>query len=270
LIEINLLPGSKKTSSRRMPKLSMGAIGGKLKLPPFNRGLAIMVVAWTVGLGLLGWMFLGGRAKLTELDEQITAARLDSVRLHAAIATADTLQKRMAAVAGKLKVVQEIDASRYIWAHLMDEAARALPEHTWLEEMTNIPVDSGVMNPKFTVEGRTGNNLALAQYLAQLEQSPFIRQVKLKRSELVREADRLVYSFLLEADYETPPPDVIQTIPLFARNEFPDSASAPGGRAGAPATQPQRGAGQRSGTPQRGTPGRSGTQSRQPDMQEQR
>ncbi|MEX2282859.1 MAG: PilN domain-containing protein [Gemmatimonadota bacterium] len=246
MIEINLLPGSAKRSRRRMPKLAMGGLG-KAKLPNFNQGLAIMVGAWVIGLGLLAWMFLGGRNQLATLDEQIAAARLDSVRLAQTINTADTLQRRMAAVAGKLEVVQQIDASRYVWAHLLDEAARALPEHTWMTEINNIAVDSGVMNPKFSIEGRTGNNLALAQYLAQLEQSPFIRNVRLRDSQLVREDDKLVYSFLLEADYEPPPPDVIETVPLFTPGTEPDSAN----------TTPQRGttAPQRGGQPQRaGTP----------------
>ncbi len=235
-----------------MPKLAVRGFGRKFKLPKFDRGLAILFGAWVVGMSLFAWMFLGGRSKLASLEDQITAARLDSVRLAQTIQTADTLQKRMAAVGGKLKIVQEIDASRYIWAHLLDEVARALPEHTWLVQIGNIPVDSSVSYPKFSLEGRTGNNLALAQYLAQLEQSPFIRNVKMKESQLVREQDKLVYSFLLEADYETPPPDVIETVPLFVGSTATDSV--------APAATPQRG----------GQPQRAGAPAKRPGTQEQR
>ena len=249
MIEINLLPGSAKRTRRRMPKLAVGGLG-KAKLPKLNQGLAIMVIAWVIGIGLFAWMFVGGRTRLATLEDQIAAARLDSVRLAQTIATADTLQKRMAAAAGKLKVVQEIDASRYVWAHLLDEAARALPEHTWMVQVSNIAVDSGVMYPKFSLEGRTGNNLALAQYLAQLEQSPFIRNVRMRESQLVREDDKLVYSFLLEAEYEPPPPDIIETVPLFASAPPTDSAVA------APPTSQRAGQTQRAGTPVR----RPGTQ----------
>jgi Tfp pilus assembly protein PilN len=254
LIEINLLPGSaKRARTRRMPKLAMGGLGSKLKLPKFDRPLALTVGAWVVGLGLLAWMFVGGRTKLAALEDEIEAETLRAVTLKATMATRDSLQKRMAVVAGKLNVVQDIDGNRYVWAHLLDEIARAIPEHTWLEEIHNLVTDSGVKNPHFSVEGRTGNNLALAQYLAQLEQSPFIQNVRMKTSELVREDNKWVYSFQLEADYQAPPPDVLETVPLFTRAELAaDSAAQPAGRAGAAGrgtTSPQRG----TAAPQRGT-----------------
>jgi hypothetical protein len=126
-----------------------------------------------------------------------------------------------------------------------------------MTEINNIAVEEGVTSPKFSIEGRTGNNLALAQYLAQLEQSPFIRNVRLRDSQLVREEDKLVYSFLLEADYEAPPPDVIETVPLFTPGTEPDSAN----------TTPQQG----TTAPQRGSPpGRAGAPERTPGTQEQR
>ena len=36
-------------------------------------------------------------------------------------------------------------------------------------------------------------------------------------NELIREREKLVYAFGLEASYEEPPPDVIETVPLFAK-----------------------------------------------------
>jgi type IV pilus assembly protein PilN len=216
LIEINLLPGTAKRSKRRMPKLALGGPFAKLgALPKFDRGMAMIVGAWVVGLGLLAWMFFGPRARKASLEEQIVAAVADSTRLAAIIASTDTLTARMNRVAQKLTVVQEIDASRYIWAHVLDEVSRALPQHVWLRSLTNLPVDSGVKYPRFRIEGRAGNNFALTQYLEQLEASPFIRGIRLLRSEMTRESDKLVYAFDLEASYEQPPPDVIETVPLF-------------------------------------------------------
>jgi len=99
----------------------------------------------------------------------------------------------------------------------MDEVSRALPPYTWLVGISTLPADSTEKTPHFKIEGRTGNNFALTKYLQDLEASPFIRNVKLATTELVRENDKLVYSFQLEATYEEPPPDVIETVPLFAK-----------------------------------------------------
>jgi Tfp pilus assembly protein PilN len=240
LIEVNLLPGTAKKSRRRgMPKLGAPAPSGPGKgprLPKFDRALAYSAVSWIGGIALLGWMVVGGNVRKEELKTEIEAAVLDSARLAEIIRTTEQLNERMRAVSGKLTVVQEVDASRFVWPHILDELARALPEHTWFVKLNNVAVDSGVKYPRFTLEGRTGNNFALTKYLQQLEASPFIRQVRLKQSQLIRENDKLVYAFLLDADYETPPPDLIQTEPLFASNL---DETEPG----SPANAPQAGAG---------------------------
>ena len=219
MIEINLLPGTGKRGGRKkgMPKLGLGPLA-KVNpgMPKFNSALLFTFVAWVGGAGLLGWMFVGGRAKKAELQSEIEAAVLDSARLAEIIKSTDQLNARMRAVTSKMTVVQEVDASRFIWPHLMDEISRAVPEYTWITRITNMPTDSSVKVPKFTVEGRTGNNFALTKYLQQLEASPFIRGVRLKSSELVRDNDKLVYAFALDADFEQPPPELLQTEPLFA------------------------------------------------------
>jgi Tfp pilus assembly protein PilN len=238
LIEINLLPGSARRSKRRLPKFALGGPFAKLPaFPKFDKNLAILVGSWVVGVGLILWMFIGARARKAELEDQIVAAVADSIRLAAIIASTDTLTVRMNVVAQKLTVVQEIDQSRYTWSHIMDEVARALPSHVWLRGIANLPVDSGVKYPRFRIEGRAGNNFALTQYLEQLESSPFVRGVRLLRSEMVREEDKLVYAFELEAGFEQPPPDLIETVPLFTRIESEADTTVDTGR-GAPAAAP--------------------------------
>ena len=244
MININLVPGSgAKRAKKRGPKLSLGSLGkfSGPGLPNMDKSLAMMAGAWLVGFAVLGWMFLGGRHRVTTLTAEIEAAQLDSVRLESAIKSQADLERRRNIVAQKVTIVQDIDAARYVWAHIADEAARAVPEYTWLVGITAMQADSGVKMPHFSVTGRTGNNFALTKYMQQLEQSPFIRQVELKESQLIREDNKLVYSFLLEADYEVPPPDVLETVPLFANNEAQDSAAAPQPNAGAPRAGAQPG-----------------------------
>jgi Tfp pilus assembly protein PilN len=186
--------------------------GGGTSMPNLGGGLALMAIAWAAGLLILGWMFLGGRHNISTLTAQIEAAQLDSVRLESAIKSQQELEARRDNVARKVTIVQDIDANRYVWAHIHDEVARAVPEYTWLTQILFMQADSGAKHPHFSIQGRTGNNFALTKYMQQLEQSPFIREVRLKESQLIRGDNKLVYSFLLEADYEPPPPDIIETV----------------------------------------------------------
>lgn len=222
MIRINLMPGSAKRTSRKMPKIPLGPLTKIKGLPPMDRTLAITVVSWVVGLGLVGYMVFGGRARKAELALEIEAARADSVRLHALIQSKQRLDSTLAVISSRLQVVQQIDANRYVWAHILDEVSRAIPEHTWFTHIDNVQPDSGQVLPKFVIEGRTGNNFALTKFLEQLEVSPFIRGVRLRSSALVKENDRYVYSFHVEGTYEPPTPDVIETRPFFTLEE--DSA----------------------------------------------
>ena len=211
-----------------LPKLDVSSLG-------------IMGAAWLIGFGLLGWMFLGGRHRVSTLTSEIEAAQLDSVRLDAAIKSQMDLERRRDVVAQKVTIVQDIDAMRYTWAHLADEIARAVPEYTWLAGITGMQADSGAKVPHFSISGRTGNNFALTKYMQQLEQSPFIHEVTLKESQLIREDNKVVYSFLLEADFEVPPPDILETVPLFAGDAPNDSVAArPGAAAPRAGAQPNK------------------------------
>lgn len=224
MIRVNLLPGSAKRSTRKVPKIPLGPFGKVKGLPSMDRTRIIIAGCWILGLGLTAYMFLGGRARKAELTLEIEAARADSVRLHALIQSKARLDSTIALLGSRLSIVQQIDANRYVWAHILDEVARALPEHTWFTHIDNVAPDSGQALPKFVIEGRTGNNFALTKFLEQLEISPFIRGVRLRSSALVREDERYLYSFHVEANYEQPPVDMIETRPLFVMAE--DSAAA--------------------------------------------
>ena len=220
------MPGSAKRTTRKTPKIPIGPLTRIKGLPPMNRTVAIIVVCWITGLGLTGYMFFGHRARKAELTLEIEAARADSVRLHALIQSKQRIDSTLAVITERLSVVQQIDANRYVWAHILDEISRALPEHTWFTHIDAIEPDSGQTVPKFVIEGRTGNNFALTRFLEQLEVSPFIRGVRLRSSALIREEDRYIYSFHVEANYEPPTPDVIELQPFFAIAEDSSATDA--------------------------------------------
>lgn len=245
MIEINLVPGPAKRAKRKMPKMSLGSMPEPSGGSPVDRSTMILVVGWVIGFGLLAWMFVGTRAREASLNSKIEAAQLDSARLEGIIKSTQDLERRRNIVAQKVTVVQDMDASRYVWAHLLDEVARAVPEYTWLVAISAmLQPDTTSKYPHFQLQGRTGNNFALTKYLQQLEASPFIRKVQLRESQLVREDGKLVYAFLLEADYESPPPDLIERTPLFASEATPDSAGTLASRQAAPANaRPQGRAG---------------------------
>ena len=118
-----------------MPRLAMPSFGDKLKGGSVDKWSAFVVAGWIVGPLLLAWLFMGSRGRMAELEVAIEGARLDSIRYAEIRAANQTLLARQDTIAAKLEIIQEIDAGRYIWPHIMDEVSRALPENTWLTSL---------------------------------------------------------------------------------------------------------------------------------------
>lgn len=215
MIEVNLRPGSSKRAARRMPRLA--ALGSLSGFKPTMDRLALFAVAtWLIVLPITGYMFLSARSRVSDLNVSVEGALADSAKYASIIAANRRMLERRDTIARKINIIQQIDGGRYIWSHVMDEVSRALPPYTWIVEVGALEGDD-LKAVGFRIIGRTGNNFALTKYLQDLEASPFIRNVRLISTELIRENEKLVYSFHLQADYEEPPPDVIETVPLFAK-----------------------------------------------------
>ncbi len=154
------------------------------------------IAAAVVGLGVLltlGWWYMGLSSRQGDAQVALADALQDSANYADLIQRNATLEARRDSIAQKVAIIQEIDALRYVWPHLLDELSRALPDYTWLTQVIQVSVGQEV---EFQVRGRAGNNLALTTFWRQLQESPFIRSVQLVQTEQVLETTgQLVYEF---------------------------------------------------------------------------
>jgi Tfp pilus assembly protein PilN len=214
MIEINLLPGSTKRPARRGKRRAMGGLPQlKLSMPSVDRMLAAVVLAWLVGTGGVGWMHFSTSVRAADLKVELETAVRDSTRFSQQRAQGDSLAAQQAVVAQKLEVIQQIDAARYVWPHILDEVSRAVPSYVWLLNLTNAA--QGVDLPRVRIEGMAGTTFALTQFMENLEMSPFLQSVRLISSVQGQVENRAVHTFMVEVGFREPPADVIQTVPLF-------------------------------------------------------
>ncbi|RMH11284.1 MAG: hypothetical protein D6701_15280, partial [Gemmatimonadetes bacterium] len=177
MIEVNLLPGGKKRTSKRS-KVSLSLPDLKsIPLDPYILGAAAAVI---LALGVSVYWYLSISDRRAEVDIALAEALEDSANYADLIERQNALTARRDSVAQRVSIIQEIDAGRYVWAHVLDEVARALPEYTWLTQILQVSVGE---NLEFQIGGRAGNPFALTNFMNNLEQSPFIRNVRLINTE---------------------------------------------------------------------------------------
>ena len=224
MIEVNLLPGGKKRRPSKRGGGGGGSFLGKLSVPSLGSlsfdvytMAAVVVVAGV--LGTLGWWYMGLSSRQENVQVLLAEAVQDSTNYADLIARNATLAARRDSIAQKVDIIQEIDALRYVWPHLLDELARALPDYTWLTQVIQVSVGETV---DFQVRGLAGNNRALTTFWRQLQESPFIRSVQLVQTEqILQPGGQLVYQFQLDCVYARPPLEFLETIPLFGVDPEP-------------------------------------------------
>lgn len=251
MIEVNLLPGGKKTN-RGASKFDvasvMGGIGARVR-DPWLVGAAASVVVAVAAVGIL---FTAQNGRAAEINEKVDRAVRDSTRYARVLEARRKLTAERDSVHRQLQIIRTIDDNRYNWAHILDEVSRALPAYTWLttlEQTTKAPLPPGadtlggapkpVVSPAaakaaaakkgeavvqdsvnvhpdlaFRLVGQTVDIQALTMFMRQLESSPFIYKVSLTKSEIVIVDGKDVTQFELSASYEVPPPGVVRTSPL--------------------------------------------------------
>lgn len=230
MIEVNLLPGGRKRASKgggfsfKLPKLSMGGGGGEA----IDRYMAFFAVAAAIAIGYIGYTFMDVRGEREELEVRLEQERQDSIRFAALIEQTNELTARRDLLAQRVAIIQEIDAARYTWPHVLDEIASAVPEYLWLREIVYQS-----QNPvTVRISGRAGSTFAVTSFMRRLEASRFLRGAEMQSMQLQpSEADPadLVQQFEVVVTYDSPPIEELETVPLFQNQAAAAQTAAPRG-----------------------------------------
>jgi Tfp pilus assembly protein PilN len=231
MIEINLLPGKKKAAK--------GA-GMKLSMPDFKGLIAQVKDPWLIG-AIGAWVVVGGggallfitdRARLAAAETRLESVRTEKRRYDIVIAQKRQAEKVRDSLLYEINVIRQIDADRYIWPHVLDQATKALPPYTWITRIQTVsaivapgqaqpngPVvverdSSGAPAVKVAIDGRTVDIQAYTTFLRQLAASPWFTDVTPASSQTVIEADRPVTAFTVTVSYRIADSVYIRTIPL--------------------------------------------------------
>src|SRR5712671_3355069 len=260
MIEINLLPGDGKKKRRAQTSKGLkfeirpAEIFASLAAKITDKYMLGAIAAAGVSGALIILMFVHQAAKGSGLEARETKAVNDSAQFGAVLSAKSKAEASRDSLYQQIAIIKSIDDSRYLWSHLMYEISNALPQYTWLTEITQTsqPRSAAVADTstkkiandttksqkqqaaarsqarkarsdsllatakdlKFRIVGHTVDIQALTRFMKSLEASPFIQNVQLSRSDLVQAEGKEVTEFTLEAETQSPPPFAIKTVPL--------------------------------------------------------
>jgi Tfp pilus assembly protein PilN len=225
MIEINLLPGArKKKSSSGGASVNIGAILEQLRGRFKDPWLLMAVAGVAIGLAATGFMWWSQNAKTTELAERERVAVQDSTRYAAVITERAAAEAQRDSILRQIAVISAIDGDRFVWPHIMDEVARALPTYTWLRQVQQTNSTEAAAPEAVAASGPPVINIrvmaytvdlqAVTIYMKNLEASPFLQNVTLSLSESATVQGKDVHQFQLDLQYQKPDSTAVRRVPL--------------------------------------------------------
>lgn len=216
MIEINLLPGAKRARGGKgfhfaLPDVK--ALAGLAKDP----WLIACIVGWALVALLATPIFLSSRSQVAELQPRLEAAQREQRRYSALVARKRQFEAIRDSLVAQSDVIKGIDKDRYVWPHVLDAVAKALPPYTWLDniEAHGGETDSGGV-PSFQITGKAVDPQAFTRFLRNLEESPFIEGVAPMNTGITQDQGRDVTTFILTARYQIPDSTLLTWQPLAA------------------------------------------------------
>jgi type IV pilus assembly protein PilN len=199
MIRINLLPvrEARRKADLRQQMMMIGA-----------SAVASLVLAVGVQQFVRGQISSTNR-RIEQLNTQLAQFKPQQEQV-------DAYKAKKADIEQKLQVIERLEKNRSGPVHILDELASRTPERVWLTTM----VASG---GKIELKGMSLDNELVAQFLTDLNASPYFANVELKETEL-KTVDALK----------------LNTFRIMAQLESPDAPAPP---AAAPATPTVKGRG---------------------------
>lgn len=223
MIEINLLPGVKRKRAGGGKDAMLAGLrdmGTRIKDPM----LLVAVAVWVLALAWLGWGYLSNARQMHTLEPRLEQARQENRRFKGLLQEKRRTEAIRDSLLAQISVIRTVDGNRYVWPHIMDEVARALPAYTWLTQVDVInstaPVDTSgtdsLINApvNFEIQGRTVAIESYTRFLRQLEASPWLSNVTPMQAQTVVEQDRPVTAFTIRATFQRADSAYIRTVPF--------------------------------------------------------
>lgn len=187
MIKINLISDEPNVAAtrRKSPELSFGG----------HQGDVILVVVLVLSFLIVGGRWYMLHSKIVELQDVEAQKRAERDELQKYIKKAEELESKRAELKKKIDTIQKLKEQQQGPVHILDEISRALPDLVWL---TSLKLNGS----KAELGGMALDENAIANYMTNLEASPYVKGASLKGFQRDRED---AFSFQLTCNFTYSP-----------------------------------------------------------------
>lgn len=221
MITINLRPGAQRKAKKGGPMFaglgaSLKGLTSRVKEP----WLAAALIAWVGVLAFFAFIFITTAAKQSKLEPQLEAARTEYARYQDFVKQKRHEESVRDSILAQIGTITGVDQQRYTWPHILDDIGGAVPDFTWLTEVSILPAaaassDSGaVESVNLRIVGRTSDLQNYTAFLRRLEESPWLTNVLPVEAKTVVEGNRALTAFTIQASYVRADSSHIRTVPV--------------------------------------------------------
>ncbi|HEY4092203.1 MAG TPA: PilN domain-containing protein [Luteibacter sp.] len=148
---------------------------------------------------LIGWSYWMG-ARIDNQNDRNTYLQGEIKQLDDRIAKIKDLEKVRAGLLQRKQIIEQLQANRSQMVHLFDELVKTIPASARLGSMKQ----SG---DSMSLDGVAQSNSSVAEYMRNIEVSPWMGHADLRKTENTHDDSRMPYSFGLDVKLNTPSAD---------------------------------------------------------------
>jgi len=186
MIKIDLL------KKERRPKAPPRRVGvPTVGLPPIQ-GIIVLVAIVVIVAIILGALYIGQKNRISNLNREIVSLqnKLDTLRVY--VDEVAKIEAKEREIEMRIRPIRELNRDRFFIVHIMDDISTALPQFTWLTSLD-------LSETSLKLVGQSVSNLLIAEFMENLEKSPYISNVDLEVLEKKEVEKQEVMEFKLTA-----------------------------------------------------------------------
>ena len=159
-----------------------------------------LVAAFVVALGvLLLWVFWMDQ-RIDNQNERNAYLQTEIKQLDVRIAKIKDLEKVREHLLARKQVIEQLQADRSQMVHLFDELVKSIPSSARLTGMKQ-------NGQSMSLDGVAQSNASVAEYMRNVESSPWMGHTDLRKTENTHDATRMPYVFGLDVTLSRPKTD---------------------------------------------------------------